>query len=63
VKSLAKGHAEMMVTKFERLGHGASTNSEWKILISELLGSAHSEGIIDGERRVLAEQRALRDFR
>jgi hypothetical protein len=48
--------------RFERLGHDASTNSEWKILISELLGSAHSEGIIDGERRVLAEQRALRDF-
>jgi len=62
MKSLAKIHAETMVTKFARLGHGAPTNSEWKILISQLLDSAHSEGIIEGERRVLAEQRALRDF-
>ena len=63
MKSLAKGHAEMMVTKFERLGHGAPTNSEWKILISQLLDSAHSEGIIEGQRQERTDQRALRDFR
>ena len=51
MKSLAKTHAEMMVIKFKRLGHGASTNSEWNILISQLLDSSYSEGIIEGKRR------------
>jgi len=62
MKSLAKNHAEMMVTKFERLGHGAPTNSEWKILISELLGSAYAEGEIQGRKNERTEQQALRDF-
>jgi len=56
MKSMAKRDAEMMVERFKRLGHGASTNSEWKILISELLGSAYSEGINEGKRR---ERQAL----
>ena len=63
MKSLATEQAKAMVTRFERLGHGAPTNSEWKILISELLGSAYSEGKNDGIKQVEKEQRALRDFR
>ncbi len=51
MKSLAKEHAKEMVTRFKRLGHGDPTNREWKILISELLGSAYAEGINEGQRR------------
>ena len=63
MKSLAISHAEAMVARFKRLGHGAPTNSEWKILISELLGSAFAEGEIKGRKDERSEQQALRDFR